>query len=155
MKRYRTIWGCSLFFFASFVLPIERLIDRGVQKFIFGFALITAIILGLLAKLEDGRFSLIKSRLIFSSFLLAVIYFLSSLASSDVSRSLFGFGYETGTFISVVIFFFAIVIGSTIFEREKNVRLFLQTLVGVGILAFVLKIFHLYFPGVGSLGGCF
>ncbi|MEK7192624.1 MAG: tetratricopeptide repeat protein [Patescibacteria group bacterium] len=162
-RRYLTIFekiSNYLGMFAIFLLPVlfypsSDLSIEVFKKFIFGFALITAIILGLLAKLEDGRFSLIKSRLIFSSFLLAVIYFLSSLASSDVSRSLFGFGYETGTFISVVIFFFAIVIGSTIFEREKNVRLFLQTLVGVGILAFVLKIFHLYFPGVGSLGGAF
>lgn len=144
---FATIFG-SFFFFIPFV-PVTLEASKG---FLLSVGMTLAIFFWLIARLGEGKFSIPRDRLILFAGIIPLVFFVSSLFSSSLYISLFGRGFEIGTFGSMLVLFVLFFLSSIYFQEEKRIRNFFR---GFFFSAAILSIFEiiLLFVGFGSKGG--
>lgn len=122
----------SLFFFIPYV-PVTLEASKG---FLLSVGATLALFFWLIARLGEGKFSFPKDKLIIAGAAIPVVFLLSSFFSSSKYVSLFGSGFELGTFGSMLILFIIFFLSSIYFQNEKRLwSFFLYLLIGGAILA--------------------
>ncbi|HNW71654.1 MAG TPA: hypothetical protein PKZ36_00430 [Candidatus Paceibacterota bacterium] len=136
----------SLFFFIPYI-SVSLIACKG---FLISVGTILSLLFWLIARLGEGKFIIPKDRLILFAGIIPLIFLISSFFSSSLYASLFGSGFEIGTFGSMLIMFVIFFLASIHFQTEKRVKSFFNSL---SVAAVVLAIFELLniFVGFGNL----
>jgi tetratricopeptide (TPR) repeat protein len=140
----------SLFFFIPYV-PVTLDASKG---FLLSVGTTLSVFFWLIARLGEGKFTIPKDRLIIVAAVIPVIFLIASLFSSSLYISLFGNGFEMGTFGSMLILFVIFFLSSMYFQTEKRLWYFFGALF---LGALILSVFELlnmfigferFFPGM-------
>ncbi len=144
-----TLFG-SLFFF----LPYMSVTIEASKGFLLSVGITLSIFFWLIACLGEGKFTIPKDRLILFGALIPLIFLIASFFSSSSYISLFGRGFEIGTFGSMLILFLLFFLSSIYFQTEKRLWYFFKGLFFSAIVLAVFEIINLFigferfFPGI-------
>ena len=145
-----------LLFFVPY-LPISLEASKG---FIVSIGMTISLFFWLISRLGEGKFNFPKDRLLLLGALIPIAFLISSIFSSSLYNSLFGAGFEIGTFGSMLILYIILFLSFLHFQTEKSLWQFLGTIfIGAIILAFfellnifvgLGRLFPAFFQGVSS-----
>ena len=122
----------SIFFFIPYV-PVTLEASKG---FLISVGATLALFFWLIARLGEGKFSFPKDKLLIAGAAIPVVFLLSSFFSSSKYVSLFGSGFELGTFGSMLVLFIIFFLSSIYFQTEKRIwSFFLALLIGGAVIA--------------------
>lgn len=144
-----TICG-SIFFFVPFA-PVSLEASKG---FLISVGITLSVFFWLIARLGEGKFSVPKDKVLLFGAMIPVSFLIASFFSSSLYISLFGSGFEVGTFGTMLILFILFFLSSLYFQTEKRITYFLNILF---ISAGVLMVFELVnmFIGFGKFSKLF
>jgi len=114
------------FLLPIFFLPLVGISLDYAKNISLQIAVAASLILWLIARLRAGKLSLPKTPLLYFVFLIPLIFLISSFYSSSLSNSMFGFGNESGTVITILVLFLVMLLSSIHFQT-------------------INRVFHLYF----------
>lgn len=126
----------SLFFFIPYV-PVTLEASKG---FLLSVGTTLSVFFWLIARLGEGKFTIPRDRLIIFAGIIPLIFLAASFFSSSLYISLFGSGFEMGTFGSMLILFVLFFLSSMYFQTEKRLWYFFGAFF---IGALILSIFEL------------
>ena len=145
---FATIFG-SLFFF----IPYVSVTLEAAKGFLLSVGVTLALFFWLIARLGEGKFVVPKDRLILFGGIIPLVFFIASLFSSSLYISLFGRGFEIGTFGSMLVLYVLFFLSSMYFQTEKRLWYFFGGLFGAAIVLAVFELINLFigfgrFPGL-------
>lgn len=152
-----TTFFLSIFFFIPYIsIPIDA-----AKGFLISIGVIISTICWLIGRLIDGKFSIPKDRIIIIAALVPLVFLVSSFFSSSLSQSIFGHGFEVGTFSSTLILFLVLLLSSVFFQNNRNIKLFFRLFIIGTLVLGVFQLTQLFFgidkfaPGLflGVTGG--
>lgn len=130
----------SLFFFIPFV-PVSLPASKG---FLVSIGVTLSLFFWLIARLGEGKFLIPKDRLILFAGIIPLIFLISSFFSSSLYISLFGNGFEIGTFGSMLILFCAFFLSSMHFQTEKSLWYFFISLFVGSTILIIFQLFNIF-----------
>ena len=130
----------SIFFFIPFV-PINLSASKGFLVFI-GITL--SIFFWLISRLGEGKFVISKDRIFLFAGIIPLVFLISSFFSSSLYLSLFGNGFEVGTFGSILIMSCIFFLSSIHFQKEKNIWIFFASLFIGSIIILIFELFNIF-----------
>lgn len=128
----------SLFFFIPYV-PVTLEASKG---FLLSVGTTLSVFFWLIARLGEGKFVFPKDRLILFAGIIPLVFLVASFFSSSLYISLFGSGFEMGTFGSMLILYVIFFLSSMYFQTEKRLWYFIGMLFLGGL---VLSVFELLY----------
>ncbi len=140
----------SIFFF----IPFVSVTLEASKGFLISIGVVLSALFWLVARLFDGKFSIPKDKIILCALLIPVIFLIASFFSSSSYISLFGSGFEIGTFGSMMILFFLFFLSSIYFQEEKRLWNFYYALFGGAIILAFFELIHI-FVGFQNIFGIF
>jgi len=132
----------SLFFFIPYV-PVTLEASKG---FLLSVGTTLSVFFWLIARLGEGKFVFPKDRLILFAGIIPLVFLIASFFSSSLYISLFGSGFEMGTFGSMLILYVIFFMSSMYFQTEKRLWYFIGALF---LGALILSVFELLNMFVG------
>lgn len=121
----------SVFFF----IPYSSVTLDASKGFLVSIGSTLSIFFWLIARLVDGKFVIAKDRIMLAVFAIPFMFLVASFFSSSLYSSLFGSGFEVGTFgfvLNMSILFF---LSASYFQTENNLKLFFKYLfIATGVL---------------------
>ena len=132
----------SLFFFIPYV-PVTLEASKG---FLLSVGTTLSVFFWLIARLGEGKFVFPKDRLVLFAGIIPLVFLVSSFFSSSLYISLFGSGFEMGTFGSMLILYVIFFLSSMYFQTEKRLWYFFGALF---LGALILAVFELLNMFVG------
>ncbi|MCE9517390.1 tetratricopeptide repeat protein [Candidatus Nomurabacteria bacterium] len=144
---FATLFG-SLFFFIPY-MPVTLEASKG---FLMSVGLTMSLFFWLVARLGEGKFTIPRDRLILFAGVIPLVFFVASLFSSSLYISLFGRGFEIGTFGSMLTMFILFFLSTMYFQTEKRLWYFFGGLFLGSLLLAVFQLFYV-FIGFGKLPG--
>ncbi len=135
----------SLFFF----VPYVSMTLEASKGFLLSIGTTLSIFFWLIARLGEGKFKFPKDRLIVFVAIIPLVFLISSFFSSSPYISLFGSGFEMGTFGSMLIMSLIFFMSSIHFQTERRLWYFIGS---IFIGALILSVFELInlFVGFGN-----
>lgn len=130
----------SLFFF----IPYISVTSEASKGFILSVGTSLSLLFWLISRLGDGKFVFPNDRLILFGAAIPVVFLISSFFSSSLYVSLFGSGFEIGTFGSMLVMFLIFFLSSIYFQSEKRLYYFLWSLIVGGIFISVFQVLSLF-----------
>ncbi len=130
----------SIFFFIPYV-PVTLEASKG---FLISIGATLSIFFWLIARLGEGKFSIPKDRLLLIGGLIPAIFLVSSLFSSSLYISLFGSGFEIGTFGSMLVSFIILFLSAIYFQTEKRLWYFFSSLFVGGLILVVFELLNMF-----------
>ncbi len=122
----------SMFFFIPYV-PVTLDASKG---FLLSIGMTLSLFFWFIARLGEGKFSIPKDRLILAGGVIPLVFLLASFFSSSKYVSIFGSGFEIGTFGSMLVLFVLFFLSSIYFQTEKRIWSFYGALfLGATVLA--------------------
>ncbi len=140
----------SFFFFIPYV-PVTLDASKG---FLLSVGATLSVFFWLIARLGEGKFTFPKDRLILFAGIIPLIFLISSFFSSSLYVSLFGSGFEMGTFGSMLILFVIFFLSSIYFQTEKRLWYFIGAIFLGAIILSVFELLNMFlnfgrfFPGL-------
>ncbi len=129
-----------LFFIPSMAVPLE---SAKVILLVIGIGLAT--LLFIISIIRKGYLELPKHKMLLSVLVIPIVFLLSSFSGLNPQISLFGYGFEAGTFGSVLLGFLLLLLVPTFLRsREQITKSFIGFLIGfilLGIFSAVKFIF--------------
>ncbi len=126
----------SLFFFIPYV-PVTLEASKG---FLLSVGTTLSVFFWLISRLGEGKFIIPKDRLILFAGIVPLVFLVSSFFSSSLYISLFGSGFEMGTFGSMLILYVIFFLSSMFFQSEGRLWYFFKALF---LGALILSVFEL------------
>ncbi|MES2930980.1 MAG: tetratricopeptide repeat protein [Patescibacteria group bacterium] len=136
----------SLFFFVPYT-PVTLEASKG---FLVSVGMTLALFFWLIACLVEGKVVIPRDRLILFAGLIPIVFLISSFFSSSFYVSLFGTGFETGTFGSILVLFILFFLSAIHFQTERRVWYFYQALFFGALLVALFQIVNM-FAGIGGM----
>ncbi len=134
---------CGALVFPVFFFPaLGASIDIGKTVFFMAVVLLS-FLFWILARLKDGSINIPLHPLFAAAGGIILVTTISALFSPAVRVSLYGFAYEVGTVVSLVILFLAMFLAAYFFENQKNVVRFYQGLLVVFGIVFLFQVMRL------------
>ena len=130
----------SIFFFIPF-LPVGLAVSKG---FLIYTGVTLSMFFWLIARLGEGKFTIPSDRLILFAGIIPFIFLISSFFSASLYVSIFGSGFEMGTFGFMLIMFCVFFLSSIYFTTEKRLWIFLISLFVATIILFVFELFDIF-----------
>lgn len=130
----------SLFFFIPYV-PVTLEASKG---FLLSVGTTLSVFFWLIARLGEGKFTFPKDRLILFAGVIPLVFLVASFFSSSLYRSLFGSGFEIGTFGSMLILFVLFFLSSMYFQTEKRLWYFFGALFLGGLMLSVFELLNMF-----------
>lgn len=135
----------TIFLLPIFFIPITG-ISLGIAKgFLFAIAVSISFLFWLISCLKRGEVSFPKSSILLSFGVVALVFLISSLFSPAVSVSMFGFGNETGTFITVLLLFLLMFLSSIFFQSTKRVFYVYSVIFVSTLIVMLFEIARIFF----------
>jgi cytochrome c-type biogenesis protein CcmH/NrfG len=136
----------SLFFFIPYT-PVSLEASKGFLVFV-GMTL--SLFFWFVACLSEGKFSIPRDRLILFAAMIPAAFLLSSFFSSSLYISLFGTGFEIGTFGSMLVLFILFFLSAIHFQSEARVWFFYRILFFGALVVSLFQVLSM-FVGLGNL----
>lgn len=131
----------SLFFFIPFT-PVTLEASKG---FLLSVGVTLSLFFWLVSRLGDGKFIIPKDKLVLFALAIPVVFLISSFFSSSFHVSLFGSGFEIGTFGSMLILFITFFLSSIYFQTEKRLWYFISVLFAGGLILVIFEFLSVIF----------
>lgn len=130
----------SIFFF----IPYSPVFLETSKGFLISVGSTLSLFFWFIARLGEGKFVIPKDRLILFAGLISLVFLISSFFSSSLYVSLFGSGFEVGTFGSMLVLFIIFFLSSIYFQSEKRMGYFIGNLFVVGLVVVVFEVISLF-----------
>ena len=146
-----TLFTC-LFFFVPYT-PVTLDASKG---FLLSVGVTLSLFFWLISRLGDGKFIVPKDKLLLFALAIPLVFLISSFFSSSFYVSLFGSGFEIGTFGSMLVLFILFFLCSVHFQSEKRLWYFMGTLFIGGLILVAFEVLSLFinfgsiFKGISS-----
>ena len=141
----------SVFFGIAAFLP-SALIPAAILKgYLVIISLLVACVAWLLGRLIEGVFHAPWTPMLAASGIFIIVLFLSAFFSHASYLSLFGEGFEQGTFAVLGCLLVGIFLSSVLFVTHRRISVFLKGLFLVYIVLAVFQFVHLFIPTLTSL----
>ncbi|HOO48214.1 MAG TPA: hypothetical protein PLV35_02290, partial [Candidatus Paceibacterota bacterium] len=128
-----TIFACFFFF-----IPFSPVTLEASKGFLLSVGATLSLFFWFVARLGEGKFVIPKDKLVLFGGVIPLIFLVSSFFSPSIHASLFGSGFEIGTFGSMLILYIVFFLSAIYFQSEKRVWYFIWSifLSGVVLLLF-------------------
>lgn len=133
-----------LFFFIPFT-PVTLEAGKG---FLLSIGATVSLFFWLIARLGEGRFTFPKDRLILFGAIIPTVFLIASFFSPSLYVSLFGSGFEVGTFGSILIMYIIFFLSALHFQTEKRLWYFFISFFSAALFLSVFEIVYI----VANLG---
>jgi len=130
----------SLFFF----IPYSSVTLEASKGFLLSVGVTLSLFFWLISRLGDGKFVIPKDKLILFALAIPLVFLISSLFSSSLYISLFGTGFEIGTFGSMLVLFILFFLSSIYFQTEKRLWYFLKALFIGGLILSLFELLNIF-----------
>jgi tetratricopeptide (TPR) repeat protein len=140
-----TLFGC-LFFFIPFT-PVTLEASKG---FLLSIGATLSLFFWLISRLGDGKFVVPKDKLILFAAAIPLVFLIASFFSSSLYISLFGSGFEIGTFGSMLVLFIVFFLSSIYFQSTKRLWYFIGSMFIGGLVLVIFELLNV-FIGFGNL----
>jgi len=130
----------SLFFF----IPYSPVTLDASKGFLISVGAALSLFFWLISRLGDGKFVIPKDKLILAGAAIPLVFLISSFFSSSFYISLFGSGFEIGTFGSMLVLFIIFFLSLIYFQSEKNIWYFIGSLFVGGIVLIVFQLLNMF-----------
>ncbi|MFA6392873.1 MAG: tetratricopeptide repeat protein [Candidatus Paceibacterota bacterium] len=130
----------SLFFFIPYV-PVTLEASKG---FLLSVGTTLSVFFWLIARLGEGKFTIPRDRLILFVGVIPLIFLIASFFSSSLYISLFGSGFEMGTFGSMLVLFVLFFLSSMYFQTEKRLWYFFGALFLGGVILSIFELVNMF-----------
>jgi tetratricopeptide (TPR) repeat protein len=134
-----TLFGC-LFFFVPFT-PVTLEASKG---FLLSIGATLSLFFWLVSRLGDGKFVVPKDKLILFAAAIPLVFLIASFFSSSLYISLFGSGFEIGTFGSMLVLFIVFFLSSIYFQSTKRLWYFIGSLFVGGLVLVVFELLNVF-----------
>lgn len=134
-----TLFLC-IFFFIPYV-PVTLDASKG---FLVSIGATLSLLFWLISRLGDGKFVIPQDKLILFGLAIPVVFLIASFFSSSLYVSLFGSGFEVGTFGSMLVMFIVFFLSAVYFQSEKRLWLFIKALFIGGIILVLFELFNIF-----------
>ena len=129
----------SLFFF----VPYSLVTLEASKGFLISIGATLSLFFWLISRLGDGKFVIPKDKLILFALAIPIIFLISSFFSSSLYISLFGTGFEVGTFGSMLVLFIIFFLSSIYFQSDKRLWYFIGALFLGGLVLSIFELLHI------------
>src|ERR1035437_6330687 len=130
----------SLFFF----IPFTSVTLEASKGFLLSVGSTLSLFFWLISRLGDGKFLIPKDKLILFAMAIPLVFLVSSFFSSSLYISLFGSGFEIGTFGSMLVLFIVFFLSSIYFQSEKRLWYFIGALFIGGLILVLFEVLSLF-----------
>lgn len=129
----------SLFFF----IPYSPVTLEASKGFLISIGVTLSIFFWFISRLGEGKFVIPKDKLLLFAMAIPFVFLISSFFSSSLYVSLFGSGFEIGTFGSMLILFILFFLSSVYFQSEKKIWYFLFSLFLAGLIVVIFQLLNI------------
>jgi cytochrome c-type biogenesis protein CcmH/NrfG len=134
----------TLFLTLFFFIPYSSVTLEASKGFLLSVGVTLSLFFWLISRLGDGKFVIPKDKLILFALAIPVVFLISSFFSSSLYISLFGTGFEIGTFGSMLVLFIVFFLSSIYFQTEKRLWYFVGTLFVGGLILAVFELLNIF-----------
>jgi len=145
-----TLFVC-LFFFIPYT-PVTLEASKG---FLLSLGSTLALFFWLISRLGDGKFLIPRDKLILLAGIIPLVFLVSSFFSRSLYVSLFGSGFEIGTFGSMLILFIVFFLSSIHFQSEKRIWYFIGSIFIGGLILILFESLSIFIDFNNLLPGFF
>src|SRR3989344_9699200 len=145
-----TLFACLFFF-----LPYTPVTLEASKGFLLSIGATLSLFFWLVSRLGDGKFVIPRDKLILFALFIPLVFLISSFFSSSLYISLFGSGFEVGTFGSMLILFIVFFLSAIHFQSEKRLWLFIGSLFIGGLIVLIFEFVSLFVDLGAILPGFF
>jgi tetratricopeptide (TPR) repeat protein len=135
---YRLLFA-AIFFLPILFLPTYGLALEVGKKLVFMILVLASLVCWLVGRLQEGRLSLPRSLLLTGPIALAVVAVVSALTSGAIWHSLWGYGFENETAISLILLGVAAFLVAIHFQLRRRMFALLLALFGAGLIVFTFQ----------------
>lgn len=130
----------GLFFFIPYT-PVTLEVSKG---FLLSVGATLSVFFWLISRLGDGKFVVPKDKILLVGLAIPVVFLISSFFSSSLYVSLFGSGFEIGTFGSMLVLFIVFFLSTIYFQSEKRLWYFIGSLFVGGLFLAVFELINIF-----------
>ncbi len=147
----RYIVGIVIFVLPFFLLPFSLASIDFSKGELYFLGISLALLFFVFAQLKNGIIVFPKSVLLKSLVYVSVVWFVSALFSANRTLSLWGTGYETGTFLFFLFIVITVFLISVLFRSEKKIISFYRMLFVSAIVLLVAQLVYTIFGTTSSV----
>lgn len=130
----------SLFFF----IPYSLVTLEASKGFLLSVGATLSLFFWLISRLGDGKFVIPKDKLILFALAIPLVFLISSFFSSSLYISLFGTGFEIGTFGSMLVLFIIFFLSVIHFQTEKRLWYLVRALFVGGLAIAIFELLAIF-----------
>lgn len=134
-----TLFACLFFF-----IPYSPVTLEASKGFLISVGATLSLFFWFIARLGEGKFVVPKDKLVLFAGIIPLVFLISSFFSSSLYVSLFGSGFEIGTFGSMLVLFIIFFLSSIYFQSEKRLWYFVGSLFIGGLIIVLFEILSLF-----------
>jgi tetratricopeptide (TPR) repeat protein len=134
-----TIFLTLFFFFPYLSVTLEA-----SKSFILSIGVTLSVFFWLISILGNGKVKIPKDKLILFGALIPVVFLLASIFSYSFDISLFGNGFEIGTFSSMLTLFLLFSLSSVFFQNNKRLWLYVLSLFVAGLVIIIFQLINVF-----------
>jgi len=134
-----TLFACIFFF-----IPYTPVTLEASKGFLLSVGATLSLFFWLISRLGDGKFIIPKDKLILFGLAIPLVFLIASLFSSSLYISLFGSGFEVGTFGSMLVLFIIFFLSSIYFQSEKRLWYFIGAMFVSGIILVLFELINMF-----------
>src|SRR3989339_647611 len=134
-----TLFACLFFF-----LPYTPVTLEASKGFLLSVGATLSLFFWLISRLGDGKFVVPKDKLILFAGAIPLVFLISSFFSSSLYISLFGSGFEVGTFGSMLVLFIVFFLSSIYFQSEKRLWYFIWAMFLGGLILALFELLNVF-----------
>ncbi|MEK7575902.1 MAG: hypothetical protein AAB491_02340, partial [Patescibacteria group bacterium] len=127
-----------------FVLPVTFLPFQFSKGLVFFIGIPIILVFWLFSSLNKGYIKIPKSFIFLPLLAIIVVWLVSSLLSSNKLISIFGYGYESGTFMAVLFYGLILFLGAVFSSTEKKISSIYNLIFFSAIIVFIFQIFQIF-----------
>ncbi len=133
----------TLFISIFFFIPYSPVTLEASKGFLISIGATLSIFFWFISRLGEGKFVIPKDKLLLFAMAIPFVFLISSFFSSSLYVSLFGSGFEIGTFGSMLILFILFFLSSVYFQSEKKIWYFLFSLFLAGLIIVIFQLLNI------------
>jgi tetratricopeptide (TPR) repeat protein len=130
----------TVFLLPIFLLPIFNISIDYTKNVLLQISAVVSVVLWLVSRLRVGKLIIPRTYLLYFIFLIPFAFLISSFYSSSFNISIFGFGNEVDTFVSILTLFLVMLLSSIYFQKTSRIFCLYS---GILISFVILSVYHI------------
>lgn len=134
----------TLFMCLFFFIPYTPVTLEASKGFLLSVGATLSLFFWFIARLGEGKFVIPKDKLILFGGAIPLVFLISSFFSSSLYVSLFGSGFEIGTFGSMLVLYIVFFLSAIYFQTEKRLWYFVGAMFVGGLVLVIFEALSLF-----------